>query len=122
MSATAVLEDLRRLGVSITINGDKLRLKPAKALDDEMLDRVRQHKAEIMGLLQNPVAAPIEVLPALEAEEPLYRLWWRTLPDKALARRMDGHLAYWGRERGLSAEALDWLRGRVRDLLTARLA
>lgn len=61
--------------------------------------------------------APTEPAPVLEAEEALYRIWWRTLPDKALARRSDGHLPYWGRERGLSVETLDWLRGRVKDLL-----
>lgn len=60
---------------------------------------------------------PREPLPDLAAEEALYRVWWRTLPDKALAKRMGGHLGHWQRERRLSDAALRALHARVGDLL-----
>jgi hypothetical protein len=66
------------------------------------------------------LSTPLEPLPDLAAEEALYRVWWRTLPDKALARRTDGHLAHWQRERRLSDAALATLRARVRDLLEGK--
>lgn len=63
---------------------------------------------------------PLEPLPDLGAEEQLFRLWWKTLPDKALAQAHGGHLAYWQRERRLSDAALAALRARVRDLLEGK--
>lgn len=64
-----------------------------------------------------PSAGP---LPDLAAEEQLFRLWWKTLPDKPLARARGGDLAHWQRERGLSDVALAGLRARVRDLLEGK--
>ena len=63
------------------------------------------------------LSLPAESFPNLAEEEALYRVWWRTLPDKPLARACGGDLAHWQRERGLSAAALAGLRTRVRDLL-----
>ena len=117
MNASAVLEELGRRGVTVEVRGGNLRLTPGSAINAEMRSVLIEHKTAILALLQGAVLAPTETLPSLVAEESLYRLWWRTLPDKALARRLDGHLAYWGRERGLSEGALAWLRGRVGDLL-----
>ncbi|OGB92207.1 MAG: hypothetical protein A2Z31_00040 [candidate division NC10 bacterium RBG_16_65_8] len=117
MTAQALLEQLERNGLKVAARGDKLLVAPRGGLTPEVRNLLRQWKAEILALLQKPVAAPTEILPTLRDEEALYRLWWKTLPDKKLAREHDGHLAYWCRERGLSAESLDSLRGRVRDLL-----
>lgn len=117
MTAEALLEQLERSGLKIKASGDKLLVAPRGGLTPEVRDLLRQRKREILALLQKPVAAPTEMLPTLADEEALYRLWWRTLPNKPLARRADGHLVYWQRERRLSDETLMWLRGRVADLL-----
>jgi hypothetical protein len=117
MTAQSLLQDLERYGVKIAARGDRLFVSPRGVLSPEVRDLLRQRKAEILALLQKPVAAPTEILPSLADEESLYRLWWRTLPDKRLAREHDGHLAYWARERGLDPESLAWLRRRVADLL-----
>jgi hypothetical protein len=53
----------------------------------------------------------------IRAEEQLYRLWWKTLPDKVLARLHGGHLDHWQRERQLSTAAINEFRARIRDLL-----
>ncbi len=53
----------------------------------------------------------------LEAEEVLFRLWWRTLPDKTLARQQWAEeVAYYGEQKGLSTSFLDALRARVKGL------
>jgi len=117
MTAAMLLEDLTRNGLKFKVQGDKLLISPRGVIGPDVRALLLEHKPEILELLQKPVAAPTEMLPSLASEEALYRLWWKTLPDKALARRTDGHLAYWGRERGLDGEALSWLRGRVGDLL-----
>ncbi len=117
MTAQAILDHLERNGLKVKASGDKLLVAPRGVLTPEDRDLLRQRKPEILALLQKPVAAPTEMVPSLADEESLYRLWWRTLPDKKLARAHDGHLAYWGRERGLDSEALGWLRRRVSDLL-----
>ena len=117
MTAEALLEQLERNGLKVAARGDKLLVAPRGVLTPEERDLLRQRKPEILALLQKPAAAPNEMVPTLADEEALYRLWWRTLPNKPLARRADGHLAYWQRERRLSDKALMWLRGRVADLL-----
>jgi hypothetical protein len=47
----AILDDLQRRGVSVVADGDALVLKPRRALDSELLARVREHKAEILRAL-----------------------------------------------------------------------
>jgi len=117
MTAEVLLEQLERNGLKVKASGDKLLVAPRGAIGPDVRALLLEHKSEILELLQKPVAPPTEMLPSLVDEESLYRLWWRTLPDKKLAREHGGHLAYWGRERGLDAEALAWLRRRVSDLL-----
>ena len=120
MSPTAILAELRERGIELVAEGNQLRYRaPRGALTPDLREAMRQFKPGLLAVLTGrvPCLAPTEPLPDFKAEEHLYRLWWRTLPDKALARRMDGHLTYWARERGLSTEAAEGLRDRVRDLL-----
>jgi hypothetical protein len=51
MSALAILGELQRRGVSVTADGDTLILKPRRAVDSELLARVRDHKPEIIQAL-----------------------------------------------------------------------
>ncbi len=51
MSATAILGELQRRGVKVIADGDALVLKPRRALDNELLARVREHKPEIIRAL-----------------------------------------------------------------------
>ncbi len=53
----------------------------------------------------------------LDAEEALFRLWWRMLPDKNLARRRwRTTLNWYCQEKGFGPETLKALKRRVRDL------
>ncbi len=63
-----------------------------------------------------PMTDP-ERLAALEEEEALFRMYWRTLPSKALAQKTwPSELVYYCGERGLGPEMLEALARRVRDL------
>jgi hypothetical protein len=48
-----ILTELRGRGVSVTIEGDILCLKPKCALDDALLARVRDSKIAILDVLRN---------------------------------------------------------------------
>ena len=57
MNAVEVLTELRKLGVRVEPRpAGKLRLTPARAVDLALLEKVREHKAELLLLLRN--AAP----------------------------------------------------------------
>jgi hypothetical protein len=51
---TSVLQQVRSLGVDIRPDGDKLQLRPPGKLSAELLAAVREHKPEIIALLQKP--------------------------------------------------------------------
>src|SRR5215471_17850428 len=56
MTAMEVLSELHRRGVSITADGDALVLKPRRAIDGELLAKVREHKPELIrALASRPV-------------------------------------------------------------------
>lgn len=58
MTALEILTDLRRAGVTVSIVGDKLRLKaPEGVLTEELKQRLAIQKAEIIKLLQAETAS-----------------------------------------------------------------
>jgi hypothetical protein len=62
-----ILTELRGRGVSVTVEGDILCLKPRGALDDALLARVRDSKPAILEVLRklpsNSVALPTQIQP-----------------------------------------------------------
>ncbi len=63
-----------------------------------------------------PVTAP-EHLATLVAEEALFRVYWRSLPDKDLARRAwYSTLKYYCSEKELGPESMEALERRCQDL------
>ena len=52
MTATEIVSELSRLGVRLKVAGDKLRWKPREAVGAEMLEALREHKAEILEALR----------------------------------------------------------------------
>jgi hypothetical protein len=48
-----ILTELQRRGVAITVEGESLCLKPKRALDAELLSRLREQKPEILAALRN---------------------------------------------------------------------
>ncbi|MGH9740578.1 MAG: hypothetical protein ACRD4X_18625 [Candidatus Acidiferrales bacterium] len=67
MSAAALLSELARRGVSVTADGDALILKPRRALDGELLARIRENKPEIIRVLS---ARPVTGTPNCYEVEP----------------------------------------------------
>ncbi len=57
----------------------------------------------------------------LDAEEALFRLYWKTLPDKARARRTWPSEAQWYcQQKGLDAQIMEKLEHRCQDLREGR--
>ena len=54
--AVAILTELQRRGVIVTVDGDTLCLKPRRALDDTLLARVREAKPAILETLRAGLA------------------------------------------------------------------
>jgi len=52
--AAEILTELRGRGVSVAVEGDTLCLRPRRALDDELLARVREAKPAILEVLRQP--------------------------------------------------------------------
>jgi len=62
--AAELLSELRGRGVTVAVDGESLCLKPKRALDQELLSRVRGAKPEILQILRdstssNPAAQPL---------------------------------------------------------------
>ena len=67
MTAAELLAELRRRGVKLTVNGDRLRYEaPRGALTPELLEAMRQHKPELLRLLSRP-PIPQDVVAGVEA-------------------------------------------------------
>jgi hypothetical protein len=52
--AIDLLVELNRLGVIVTLKGDRIGLQPASRVPAEMLTAVRDHKVELLDLLADP--------------------------------------------------------------------
>lgn len=52
MTSTEVLDRLHELGVRVDLNGTNVRMNPASKIPPDLLDEVRQHKAEIIQELR----------------------------------------------------------------------
>jgi len=53
LQAAEILTELQRRGVIVAAEGDTLCLKPRHALDDMLLDRIREAKSAILEALRN---------------------------------------------------------------------
>ena len=56
-----LLADLADAGVVLVADGDRLRFHPKAAMTPELLDRLKEHKPEVMAVMADP-------WPAVEAE------------------------------------------------------
>jgi TubC N-terminal docking domain len=51
-AAFEILSELQRRGVSVAVEGDTLCLRPKRALDEEMLNRIRESKSALLETLR----------------------------------------------------------------------
>jgi hypothetical protein len=108
MNATILLDDLRRRGVTIAANGDRLSVDaPKGALTDELRRSIPHHKADLLALLEAEAARDeLERLEARlgEMNQRLFELFEDRRRDAA--KRLQDEL------RRLVGE--EWLPARVR--------
>jgi hypothetical protein len=50
-STTALLADLKRLGIDVKPHGDVIRYRPRQAMTPDLLQRLQTHTAELLGML-----------------------------------------------------------------------
>ena len=75
MSALPILGELQRRGVTLKADGDALVLKPKRALDGELLARVREHKREIILFVSARPAACSLTCYEIEPGRWIHRPW-----------------------------------------------
>jgi hypothetical protein len=64
MIIVAVLKDLADNGVTLALKGDNLALKAAVRPPSELIERLREHKAEIVALLRQEAGSEQPSLPS----------------------------------------------------------
>jgi TubC N-terminal docking domain len=87
MTALQLLAQLRVLGVHLEPAGDRLRYRPASAISSQLLDALREHKAELLGLLEIQRVFGADVVDVLTRKEG-ERHWQAPLAKYAAARPM----------------------------------
>ena len=55
MTANDILSELKRRGVHLEMAGDKLRVRPRGAVDPDLVEAMRRHKGELLGLLSGQI-------------------------------------------------------------------
>ena len=53
MTTDSIIEQLDDLGVSITSNGEKLSLKPASRVPEQLMNEIRLYKSDLLDVLPN---------------------------------------------------------------------
>jgi len=48
MTSTEILDQLQELGVTVRVNGPKVRLEPGSLVPPDLLAEIKEHKAEII--------------------------------------------------------------------------
>lgn len=90
-AAVEIISELTRRGVMVRVEGESLRLMPKSALDDDLLNRVREHKPEILTVLSRRPATCARTCYEIEPGRWVHRPWegCRTVPPTPAARRVD---------------------------------
>jgi len=50
-AAHSILAEITRRGIAVRVDGKTLRLRPRLALDDDLVGRIKEHKAEIIRVV-----------------------------------------------------------------------
>ncbi len=90
MGARDLLSDLADAGLSVTVEGDRLVVRPASRLTDDLRSALREAKSELLMLLaenddpSTPILCPL----FLERRARLLRWGWPKDDAEALAERL----------------------------------
>jgi hypothetical protein len=112
MTAAAVLREATSCGVAVSLNGDSLALKATSKPSPALLEKLREHKAEILTLLRMEIAAEAAPPPSATVSTDTRASVDRLIADMAAEteRRRDWH----------KQPLQDWRAGRleIRSALT----
>lgn len=113
MSAAAVLDQCRAAGVSVWIEGERLKFKAAKPLPDGLLADLKAHKPELIALLLESAANDPDEPPTPETVHEWFRERLAIIceaseldPDEAYALAVDRTLRHFWHERAAIVELL----------------
>ena len=111
--------------------GYRVKLPPIKASSEKTIDGSPIPEKVVIPVItgdlstEPPASPPVtrqERWAELVEEEALFRLYWKTLPDKARARRIwPFDVRHYCRAKGLGLEVLEELERRCQDLLGGKL-
>ena len=102
MTLVGTLATLLRLGVSVRLDGDRVRLKGPRVAVGELRGAVKQHRAEIVALLRPPAENNAIVGTPSDAGDDIRR---QLVDDLAYHPDIDGLLKRFDRRRLLSLPA-----------------
>lgn len=102
-----ILMRLDELGVAIELDGDTILYRPASAVPDGLVERMREHKQELVAILRNSHCPP----PSRYAKEFAAILNNISDPQKRaeLRSRFEGRAALLTYSRGLPSDEADRL-------------
>ena len=75
MTAMELLSELGSRGISVTVQGSNLILKPKRALDEHLLARIREAKPEIISVLSSRPATCAATCYEVEPGVLIHRPW-----------------------------------------------
>ena len=73
--ASEILFELCLRGVALRADGNTLRLRPAQALDENLLRRVREHKPDILAAIRERPASCVANCYEIEPGRWIHRSW-----------------------------------------------
>lgn len=76
MNAEGILEQASRLGVTITVVGDRIQYRPASAAPSDFVEILRKHKAEVMAKLSPTLCVEAEAAHLLTCPVCGANQWW----------------------------------------------
>ena len=81
MTTNSIIEQLDDLGVSIASNGEKLSLKPASRVPEQLMNQIKRYKSDLMNLLRVQRDQEMKDIVSLVKKQGYVLLWSSVLED-----------------------------------------
>ena len=81
MTTNSIIEQLDDLGVSIASNGEKLSLKPASRVPEQLMNQIKRYKSDLLNLLRVQRDQEMKDIVSLVKKQGYVLLWSSVLED-----------------------------------------
>ena len=81
MTTNSIIEQLDDLGVSIASNGEKLSLKPASRVPEQLMNQIKRYKSDLMNLFRVQRDQEMKDIVSLVKKQGYVLLWSSGLED-----------------------------------------